>query len=184
MEQKGKEGRGATAGHPLLAHTPGETTTHPKKTTTHTYSSLGRAHQTLPLGNPNPQLTWSDSSWSQAQTRRGGSTPRRRSVTLDGQTPELTRMAATSPRTASLMAAISTPRGPESDGKEGMTPDEAAERGKPAVGVLKTGARPGATWRHRDETKSRGRHGVGNLKADGAETTTGGIAPLEPARGS
>ena len=191
MEQKGKEGRGATAGHPLLAHTPGETTTHPKKTTTHTYSSLGRAHQTLPLGNPNPQLTWSDSSWSQARTRRGGSTPRRRSVTLDGQTPELTRMAATSPRTASLMAAISTPRGPESDGKEGMTPDEAAERGKPAVGVLKTGARPGATAA---EETIRGGTGTKPKVEAGMEWATSrltgprpqqdGIAPLEPARGS
>ena len=38
----------------------------PKETTTRMYSPSGRARQTLPpQGNPNPQLTWSDSSWSQ-----------------------------------------------------------------------------------------------------------------------
>ena len=95
------------------------------------------------------------------------------------------------------MAAISTPRGPESDGKEGMTPGEAAERGNPAVGGFETGTRPGAaaaeeTIRGGTGTKPRveasmvetTRKEVGNLKAGGTETTTGGDRPLEPARGS
>ena len=114
----------------------------------------------------------------------------------DGRTPELPRAAATSPRTASLMAAISTPKGPEPDGKEGMTPGEAAERGNPAVGGPETGTRPGGVaaggtiGRGTGTTPGVGagvveRTGkeVGNLKAGGAETTMGEDRPAGTSTG-
>ena len=114
----------------------------------------------------------------------------------DGRTPELPRAAATSPRTASLMAAISTPRGPEPDGKEGTTPGEAAERGNPAVGGPETGTGPGGvaaggtigggtgtTPGVEAGVVERAGKEVGNLKAGGAETTMGEDRPAGTSKG-
>ena len=84
---------------------------------------------------------------------------------LNGQTPELLWAVATSSQTTSLMAAISTPRGPGPDGREGRhAPDEAAKKGNPAVGGPKTGARSRGVAT--EET-------IGGAKGGGAGTNPG-----------
>ena len=94
------------------------------------------------------------------------------------------------------MAAISTPRGPEPDGKEGMTPGETAEIGNPAVGEPETGTRPGGAAAaetigggtgtnpgvEAGVVKTTGKE-MGNLKAGGAKTTTGGDRPAGTSKG-
>ena len=63
------------------------------------------------------------------------------------------------------MAAISTPRGPGPDGREGRhAPGEAAKRGNPAVGGPKTGARSRGVAT--EET-------IGGAKGGGAGTNPG-----------
>ena len=104
-----------------------------------------------------------------------------------GWTPRTTEGSGYLPPNSLLDAAISMPRGPEPDGKEGMIPGEAAEKGNPAVGGPKTGTRPGGVAAEETIGGGTGTNPgveagvveitgkeVGNLKAGGAETTTGG----------
>ena len=94
------------------------------------------------------------------------------------------------------MAAISMPRGPEPNGKEGTTPGEAAERGNPAVGAPETGTRPGGVAAggiiggdtgtipgvEAGVVERTGKE-VGNLKAGGAKTTMGEDRPAGTSTG-